>query len=634
MTNEASTSAYNLFDPDTGRALSIVLQGGVSAANIVQTANYCRHWRDLFPQAEIILSISSLDIIDGTRADGNPAGLVLNAPATESGLARTALGVIKTICDKVVQADGGLPLPPIKTDSPGLNNVNLQIVAAQAGLAVASGTHVLRTRSDLIFTNKNFIDQWAEGNLLPNGEARVLQQRVLISYLYTLNPYTYERMPFHYSDWFHFGLIEDVRALWNVPLATFADATHYKTHDCADYSNHQERRMITRLAVEQHISYHALLNFFPHLILNFHNDLRDVDLSVDILFDNFVICDLVKASCIFDKYVKDFENPIKKIHCIPEEDWKTLAPLAAEQRHSVLRERARIAINPADAPFPRHYNASALSTEIGEHAHGALMAMGRAGLLVHGPYDTLPRGQFTAVINLHRFDGKGLLELRATLDSGQIILARRWVALCDTSCQKITIDFDIRDDVGKLFEIVIEAPGVPLIVVKDIAIHHRATGMVSPYSLHFQAAQPPFSSHVGVRQDGLLRTQAAGGRLLFGPYVPLKRGNYELHIAIPEGRHAGHSHLEILARSGKKKIAFHRISHNDLAIEVINLPFILRQDEDHIEFRVTTDPKADFALGEVQVNCRSNSIAGTDLFKQSIISLMKLTLHNLASLSR
>ncbi|KON63017.1 hypothetical protein KOEU_34990 [Komagataeibacter europaeus] len=46
--------------------------------------------------------------------------------------------------------------------------------------------------------------------LLLRRAFRSLKRRILISEFFTLDPYMFEILPFHYSDWFHFGLTEDV----------------------------------------------------------------------------------------------------------------------------------------------------------------------------------------------------------------------------------------------------------------------------------------------------------------------------------------------------------------------------------------------------------------------------------------
>ena len=215
-------------DFDRPGALSIVVQGPLFQGNMVETANHVHHWRETFPHAEIILSLSVTDVVAGDVQGGVLVAPHLVRGHEHDGHLQVALRTITECCDVVALSAGALPLPPIKSDSPKLNNANLQIAAAQHGLALARGEFVLRIRSDLLFLDRGFLAQYERNQALPRGKAAVFGQRVLMSWLYTLNPFTIERMPLHFSDWFHFGRTEDVRQIWDVPPITLRDSMHYR----------------------------------------------------------------------------------------------------------------------------------------------------------------------------------------------------------------------------------------------------------------------------------------------------------------------------------------------------------------------------------------------------------------------
>ena len=59
-----------LIDPDRPGALSVVIQGPLFQGNMVETANNCRHWREVFPAAQIILSVSVTDVVAGELQGG------------------------------------------------------------------------------------------------------------------------------------------------------------------------------------------------------------------------------------------------------------------------------------------------------------------------------------------------------------------------------------------------------------------------------------------------------------------------------------------------------------------------------------------------------------------------------------
>ena len=409
---------------DRAGILSIVVQGALFHGNVVEVANNCRHWRELFPVAEIILVISVTDVVVRTAVDGGFTKFRLVAKHRHDGHLQAALDIIQQSCDKVSLSEPALPLPPIKSDSPKLNNMNFQISAAQHGLALATGLFVLRIRSDMIFLDRSFLDQYAAGTGVPRGTAAVFTKRVMISWLYTLNPFTVERMPLHFSDWFHFGLREDVLQIWTIPQVTLRDSIYYKTHPHAEHSNAAERLFNIRIAVEQHVAYHCFKKYFPDLTLDYHNDDTSINLAMDILVDNFVVCDLVRAHCVFDKYAREFVDESKRIHCITAEDWLAMAQprnyrtmLSHELNHASpagdVPQTTIKAIEPpkieppriepapiAEEPgFPRVYEAARLKTRQGQFTDGKIVATATDGGIAYGPYISLAPGRYLAIVH-------------------------------------------------------------------------------------------------------------------------------------------------------------------------------------------------------------------------------------------
>jgi hypothetical protein len=363
---------------------SIVVQGGLGPQNIAAVATNCVHWRTIFPEAEIILSISS---VEGLRLELSGDRVVAMTPDPLLAVGSMVLAAARTLmaaCDAVVLAGDALPLPPIKSDSSAPNHANLQIAAARRGLEAVTRSHLLRVRCDLIFLDGDFIDQWRRLKSLHRGNAAILGDRVLVSNLYTLNPYTFERLPFHISDWFHFGRTDDVRQIWDVPPVPLADAVHYTTVAHDPTSNLDERKMLCRVAVEQHIIFEGIGRRLPDIRLDRHNDWSSRERFLDLLCDNFVIADLVAARCVFPKYAQDIGNPRKDVHCIGQADWKAL--VVAADRRAVLRRRADQIDHPERLPFPRRYEARVLTTKSGQRTLRDIVSSYHAGVLLHGPY--------------------------------------------------------------------------------------------------------------------------------------------------------------------------------------------------------------------------------------------------------
>ncbi|MBB3957879.1 WavE lipopolysaccharide synthesis family protein [Novosphingobium sediminicola] len=338
-------------------ALTIIVQGGLFKKNIVQVANNCTHWRDLFENAQIICAISSSDFLEIFRTNSEYSYKI----DTKDGLVRDAFAVLLQACDTLSFADAATPLPPIKNDS-GICNANLQISTSKRALEVATGEYVLRIRNDMIFYDRNFLDQYVALAGKDRGRFREFRQRVLMSPLFTLNPFGAERMPFHYSDWFHFGLREDVTSIWQVPFMTLSDLLYYHFNDYAPHSNEFEKKFYTRIAVEQHIAFHRFKKKFSEISLDFHNDFRFSKESVEILFDNFVLCNLKEAKIFFEKYNPAINDRIFDHWCITQEDCNAIL-LDRSSIERILTESAKKIFPDA----PERIKANSHTLEFYEH---------------------------------------------------------------------------------------------------------------------------------------------------------------------------------------------------------------------------------------------------------------------------
>lgn len=307
---------------DILNSLSIVMQGPLYDWNIVQTAQLISQWRNIFPQSKIIFSISQSDLIifDGP---GVIPELRIARVHRNNVTFQDALALINQFCDIAVMSDSAISLPPVKK---GLreNNCNLQIEAAKCGLRLVETDYVLRIRNDIVFSDTSFIDYYIENFDLPRGDYTALKQRVLISEFFTLNPFTFERLPFHYSDWLHFGLTEDVKKLWNVPAYGIIDATYYQRNSYKKGSGPRENTFTSRYAVEQYLAITVFKKYFQKIKLDYHNDTTSINESMYILADNFIISDFTKTKIYFEKYQHIMSHGNINIVCLSHDAWKRI----------------------------------------------------------------------------------------------------------------------------------------------------------------------------------------------------------------------------------------------------------------------------------------------------------------------
>jgi hypothetical protein len=175
----------------SGKSISVVVQGHVRglatdpphARWTWQSLQSVRHW---LPGAEIILSTFSESDTRGLPIDV----LVLN------------------------DDPGCLDLYPVNRL---VGNTNRQIVSTIAGLRQASRPLALKMRYDLVLQGNDFLSYF---NAFKERSAdwRIFTSRVLSCTSVSLNPRKLSPNPMAPSDWFHFGLREDLIFLWDIPL--------------------------------------------------------------------------------------------------------------------------------------------------------------------------------------------------------------------------------------------------------------------------------------------------------------------------------------------------------------------------------------------------------------------------------
>ncbi|WP_429443385.1 WavE lipopolysaccharide synthesis family protein [Paraburkholderia sp. 40] len=456
--------------------LSIVVQGGVSESNVVEVANICTHWRSLFPLSEIICVVTSSDIF---LRGSDPVRL--NAAGRKKWDVGSALEMLEATCDRIAFADAALPLPANVIGRTNTFNANLQLAAAKKGLSLATGKYVLRIRNDILFATDDFVAQYEEANLYPRGKAAVLKERVLIASTFTMNPYGVERYPFHYNDWLHFGLLVDVRKIWDVPSYPVKDIHYYKYNTHVAGSRDIERNHYGRVAIEQHLIFNAFSKDFPEMRLEYHNDTSSRELSIEILKDNFSVCDQEQAGFVFEKYAVAGRDQARVYwFFINRTAWKSLVSNGAVKSSDILY-RPWGSFGYEEYAFPKKFDAYKLSTKTGVKLNGAVVlpAFNRdtSGVLVHGPYINLPRGQYVAEFLITTIEGVNpQVVARVTLEHGKTCLAERYLSHAELRQQSILLPFSVADEVGCDLELIVEiVRGVHEMAVEHIVIHDKSS---------------------------------------------------------------------------------------------------------------------------------------------------------------
>lgn len=105
------------------------------------------------------------------------------------------------------------------------NNINRQIVSTKEGLNRATRKYSLKIRTDILLENTNFLNYFGK-YIERNESVSILNERVLINSLYTRD-FNKITLLFHPSDWVFFGLTEDLKNIWDIPLQDEPQTSRY-----------------------------------------------------------------------------------------------------------------------------------------------------------------------------------------------------------------------------------------------------------------------------------------------------------------------------------------------------------------------------------------------------------------------
>ena len=154
--------------------------------------------------------------------------------------------------------------------------------------------------------------------------------------------------------------------------------------------------------------------------------------------------------------------------------------------------------------FPRDYHASHFSVREGVHIDSGIQGEG-SGLLMYGPYISLPKGDYVATIQCLKVPKKGKAILTATANSGAVQLGRHATTFSAKDGDALRLPFRIDSDVAHMCEITLTIDGVDKIVVSNVNIAQASS------QLSNQAPAAPASVAAG-RKPPLKRIH----RIYFG----------------------------------------------------------------------------------------------------------------------
>ncbi|MAM13461.1 MAG: hypothetical protein CML23_24020 [Rhizobiaceae bacterium] len=223
------------------------------------------------------------------------------------------------------------------SDQPGekANNVNRQIVGNRAGLERVETPYCFRIRTDFRLTGNDFL-QFFDAFPRRDEAYALFAHKLLACSYFSRNPRSRLRFPFHPSDLAFFGLTEDIRKLYDVPLMTEEEAL---------WDTGSKR--YNRYTPEQHIFVNALRKAGRDVPCAHYNDGNEasVEATEKYFASNFVFLS-------FDQFNLEPSKPtfFMKVHpnsfrtCYTHNEWiglykKHVDPTAVVPEHDSEREK-------------------------------------------------------------------------------------------------------------------------------------------------------------------------------------------------------------------------------------------------------------------------------------------------------
>lgn len=255
--------------------ISVVVQGPIEE---LQTRLCLESVRKYLPNSEIILSTWENSSIENLDYDV----LVLNK---DTG------NIISDFVDNVI------------------NNTNRQLLNTKNGLEKANREYSLKIRTDCILLNNNFINYFNNFDSF-NEEYKIFQNKVIVSSVYS-KEYSLENnliIPFHVSDFYFFGLTKDIKDYFmETKLLTNEDISGYNFK----YGNLLHYRNYTaRYSAEQYYCYSWAKRKFKGIKFDDVSDInyRSYQMSLNIMYNNFIFLDLEESGIYNKKHSLAFEN--------------------------------------------------------------------------------------------------------------------------------------------------------------------------------------------------------------------------------------------------------------------------------------------------------------------------------------
>ena len=268
--------------------ISIVVQGAI---NKIETEKCLKSIKKFLPDAQVILS--TWEGSDVSFLEGLYDILILNKDPGAGYYYKTESDV-------------------------KYNNLNRQLVSTQNGLKKASRTYAMKIRSDIIFNSDKFLS-FFDSFPVRNPQFSLFNHKILTSSFcsrFVINDFvgksfTDFKLLFHISDWWFFGLREDLKE----DLQMYFDVPLVKEPEFSNYYNLEENKdkfnpfnmavCYLQFPPEQYFAVKCFEKHVENLNIEHSGDTSDekFEQARQYIINNFIFLEYSDSDIYFNKYI-------------------------------------------------------------------------------------------------------------------------------------------------------------------------------------------------------------------------------------------------------------------------------------------------------------------------------------------
>lgn len=241
---------------------------------------------------------------------------------------------------------------------------------------------------------------------------------------------------------------------------------------------------------------------------------------------------------------------------------------------------------------------SRLGTQVGKRTGRNIACTGQEGYLVFGPYIPLTAGKYRVVIHGAIGNNRAAgARMDVAVDKGNLILGESTFGERDQN--GLLIDMPIILNCSCIdLEVRVWVSGNTDLSVSMIEIAPWRTDDV----YRFAGSNGRFTTQVGKRADSNIKTTRQAGYLLFGPYIPLDAGQYQVVIRGQLGKNgAAGARMDVAVDKGDCILGESGLSEPDESDKFVSLLISLDAPCTDLEVRVWVSEDTDLQVSMIEI---------------------------------